>query len=123
MELTHTLTMDSSELMFLCDQFSTLMPWPEELYFNPGDFLRKVGRGLELVAGSRETTLIEVTVGEAWMIREYAKSYATLGTDQVGLSLKMKSYEAIFALEAAEGEIPMATMPEFMKEFEEEDLV
>ena len=126
MELTHTLEVTLNELLFLDDSMSTLMPWPEEVDFNPANLLRKIGHCLELVLPLPVSTLltpIDITVGEAWMIREFSKSYAQLGSEKVGLSLKKKSYEAIFALESVAGAIPMASMPKFMREFEEEDLV
>lgn len=124
METTHIIKMTNGELLFLDDSFSTLMPWPEEIKFNPADVLRKIGHGLEATAPPLGTPKaeVEITVGEAWMIREVAKSYAAMGTEKVGLNLKAKAFEAIFALESVDGEAPIATMPEYMNEFTEEDL-
>ncbi len=123
MALTHTLTLTGYELLFLDDQINLLMRWAEELEFNPGNLLRKLGHGIEATIESGTSAEIEVTVAEAWIMREVSPSYAQVGNERVGLALKHKSYEAIFALEAADGEVELASMPEFMNEFTEDDLV
>ena len=127
MPTTHNLTLTGNELLFLDDQINLLMMWADDLEFNPGNFLRKLGHGIEATTAPNTSSEVEVTLGEAWMIHESSPHYVTVGQEKVGLSLKRKSYEAIFALEAVDGEVELASMPDYMNEFmnepSEDDLV
>ena len=104
MENTYAIELTQLESLYLSDALSMFTQGPPDALPSqaspyPG-LLLKIGSAVLETEQRKAPVVVEVTIGELWIIREVAKSSVVVGNERVGLTLLLKIYGGIRTLAA-----------------------